>query len=326
MPLPRLLALLVAIVATLGVTIAIVDSDEDARPEKITVTLGGPGRAQVTVPVTELDEHADEPHHGARTQPAVPRAVRAATQRAAKRTTTGSDDVPQQATLAAPSQRGCTTKLVRNFSGRRGARPALLVAHYTVSPNRPGWGDVNGIVSYFDQARSQASSTYVIDNEGHCAFIVSELNKPWTQGYFNPWSISIEFINSGREATLAGTAGLAKGAQVFADAGKRWGIPMRRAIVDGCRIVRSGIIDHNALDCGNSHHDVSPYALQPLIDAAAAAAAPRITATDRATCAKLNAWRNAGRPPGQPDADAVRRRKALEARGVTCTRTGPVRA
>lgn len=179
-------------------------------------------------------------------------------QDAAEETTSGPDEVADPRTLAAPFQRGCKTSPVRNHSSRNGARPALLVAHYTVSPNRPGWDDVDGIVSYFDQSRSQASSSYVIDFEGNCAYIVSEATKPWTQGFFNPWSISIEFIATGTERVWP-EAALRKGALVFADAAKRWGIPIQPAVTSGCKIVRAGITDHDALGCGNNHTDVKPH-------------------------------------------------------------------
>lgn len=182
----------------------------------------------------------------------------AASDRAADRTTTGPDNVLTTVPLAAPAQRGCKTDLVRNHSSRNGARPALLVAHFTVSANRDGWGDVDAIVDYFDNARAQASSTYVIDFEGNCAYIVPETAKPWTQGYFNPWSISIEFIATGQERVWDERA-LRKGARVFADAAARWGIPIRRAKTSGCQIVSAGVTDHDALGCGNNHTDVKPY-------------------------------------------------------------------
>lgn len=182
----------------------------------------------------------------------------ASSEQAAERTTSGPDDVGDPRSLAAPEQPGCKTDLVRNSSSRKGARPALLVAHYTVSENRSGWSDVDAIVSYFDQPRAQASSHYVIDFEGNCAYIVNEAAKSWTQGFFNPWSISIEFIATGKERVWDERA-LRRGAKVFAAAAERWGIPVQQAVTRGCEIVRAGITDHDALDCGNSHTDVKPY-------------------------------------------------------------------
>jgi N-acetyl-anhydromuramyl-L-alanine amidase AmpD len=64
------------------------------------------------------------------------------------------------------------------------------VLHYTVSPNRVGWSDVNAVVAEFANPAFQASSNYVIDGEGHCAYIVRESDKAWTQAAANPFAIS----------------------------------------------------------------------------------------------------------------------------------------
>jgi hypothetical protein len=66
--------------------------------------------------------------------------------------------------------------------------------------------------------------------------------------------------------------------------------------------------------------------VQVLIDAAKKVVAARsVTAIDRATCRKLQWWRAHGRPHGLAETRAIRRRKALTARGVLCTAHGPVR-
>lgn len=201
-------------------------------------------------------------------------------ERAAQQTTSGPDEVPASVPLAAPSQPGCVTRPVRNYGSRNGARPALLVLHYTVSPERPGWGDVDAIVRWFNDPRSQASSNYVIDREGHCALLVPETAKAWTQAGFNPWSISVEAIGTGREPDYLDGAGLRKLAMVFADAAKRWGIPIRQGQVLGCRVVRAGIVDHRQLGaCGGGHRDVDPYAVGPVIEAIRRAAAAQAAAS-----------------------------------------------
>jgi hypothetical protein len=181
------------------------------------------------------------------------------------------------AALAAPSQAGCTTQfLSTNYSSRGGALPRILVAHYTVSSNVTGWGDVDAIRNYFNRSSVGASSTYLIDWEGNCKYIVNETMKPWTQTVFNPYSISIEFIARGNESTqwwLDGK-GLKVGARVFADAAKRWDIPIRWVDPSGCGVPVKGITDHNALEC-NSHTDVKPnFPMARFIRMVQAAAAP----------------------------------------------------
>ena len=179
-----------------------------------------------------------------------------------------SDQLPIIFPDAAPVQRGCTTRLVRNYSSRRGVRPRVFVLHYTVSANRPGWSDVNAIVSLFDRASYAASSNYVIDNEGNCAYIVRETDKAWTQAAANPISISVEVVNTGHELTYAGTAGLQKIAMVVSDALKRWDIPLQRGLVVGCTVKSAGIIDHSSLGaCGGGHHDITPYSVPEVIAA-----------------------------------------------------------
>lgn len=179
-----------------------------------------------------------------------------------------SDQLPIIFPDAAPVQRGCTTRLVRNFSSRRGVRPRVFVLHYTVSANRPGWSDVNAIVSLFDRSSFAASSNYVIDNEGNCAYIVRETDKAWTQAAANPVSMSVEVINTGNELTYAGTKGLRKIAMVVSDALKRWDIPVQRGLVSGCVVRTAGIVDHSSLgSCGGGHHDISPYSVPQVIAA-----------------------------------------------------------
>jgi N-acetyl-anhydromuramyl-L-alanine amidase AmpD len=178
-------------------------------------------------------------------------------QEEAKVGTSGPDEVEDPQTMAEPSQRGCRSgPWVVNKSSRNGTRPALLVAHYTVSRNIAGWGDVNAIVAWFNNTRSQASSNYVIDAEGNCAYIVNEAYKAWTQGFQNPWSISIEFVHFANVASEPWPAAqIRKGARVFADASKRWGIPVRLVNPNECNII-AGITDHDRLECGNTHVDV----------------------------------------------------------------------
>jgi hypothetical protein len=63
------------------------------------------------------------------------------------------DKVPASAGLgASDSVPGCVTRFVANQSSRGGVAPRLFVLHETVSANRPGWGDVDAIVSLFNRS------------------------------------------------------------------------------------------------------------------------------------------------------------------------------
>lgn len=236
---------------------------------------GGPGRAPTPVGEQRL---ADENPLRLPLERRLADALRS--ERAAQQTTSGPDEVPASVPLAAPSQPGCVTRPVRNYGSRNGARPALLVLHYTVSPERPGWGDVDAIVRWFSDPRSQASSHYVIDREGHCALLVPETAKAWTQAAYNPWAVSVEAIGTGREPDYLDGAGLRRLAQVFAEAARRWGIPIQQGRVAGCRVVRAGIVDHRQLGaCGGGHRDIHPYPVGPVIEAIRRAAAAQAAAS-----------------------------------------------
>lgn len=161
---------------------------------------------------------------------------------------------------------GCVTRFVNNQSSRHGVRPQLQVLHYTVSPNRAGWSDVNAVVALFDRSSSQASSNFVIDAEGNCAYIVPIEAKAWTQAAGNPFSISYEVINSGRESSFMASAGYSKLRSVMRQVATRTGIPMRAGAVNGCVPTRSGIVQHKDFGiCGGGHVDITPFSSSQVI-------------------------------------------------------------
>lgn len=292
-----LVALVVLVAASVGVTVTVTDDDGDGRPDSVsvskkqptTVQLDGPARADgdpqpdtVRAPASEAQvvaqADAQVEDENLKDDPALSTPVYNQSGRTILQQTTGDDAVPDVTTLASFSQPGCETRAVGNFSSRNGLRPGIIVLHYTVSPNRPGVSDVQAIVVYFNNPRSQASSNYVIDNEGHCAYIVSELNKAWTQGNMNPASAcSFEVINTGHESTYIGPKGgpgIKKLGRVVADCAKRWGIPLRIGATSGCSVTRTGIVDHNSLACGNFHTDITPFSVSPVVAAAIASRKP----------------------------------------------------
>lgn len=257
-----IIAVVVALAAAVGVTVTVTDDNGDGRPEVVTVkidnadgdraqddTLTVPERAIEAVEKTDAGDHAGEREETAEVK------------------APDGPPVPEETTLASPEQPGCETRLVRNFSSRNGQSPRLWVLHYTVSANRPGRSDVDGITAFFNNSASQASSHYVIDNEGNCNLIVPEIQKSWTEGSFNPVSISVEVINTGSESSYAGTAGLDKLAHVIADSAARWKIPVQRGATSGCTVTRAGIVDHDSLACGNNHTDIRPFSVDEVVAA-----------------------------------------------------------
>lgn len=263
-----------AILVAAGVTVSIVVGG--GKPAHIEIQIGGPHGTPtqtIEVPAVAVKQAADVAgHEGMKDEtpagapPAVIEAAREQQDRLA-----ANDQLPIVTPDAAPEQRGCATRLVQNYSSRRGVRPRIFVLHYTVSANRTGWDDVNAIVGLFDRAAFAASSNYVIDGEGHCAYIVRESDKAWTQAALNPVSISVEVINTGRQRAYLAKPGLAKLAMVVSDALKRWEIPVQLGAVSGGVVTRAGIVDHGMLGvAGGGHHDIAPYPVGQVIAAVAA--------------------------------------------------------
>lgn len=261
-----------AIIATLFAS-GVIGFHEGQRYETVKVggahgtavqTLTVPQSAVDQVKKSDVGDHTDMRNES---PPAAPTSALEAA-RAQDEQLAATDQLPIVTPLAAPEQRGCVTRLVQNYSSRQGVRPRIFVLHYTVSPNRTGWSDVNAVVSEFDYVPFQASSNYVIDGEGHCAYIVRESDKAWTQAAMNPVAISVEVIDMGTERTYLAKPGLEKLAMVISDALKRWQIPLQLGAVSGGVVERAGVVDHNMLGlAGGGHHDITPFSVVAVIKA-----------------------------------------------------------
>jgi len=331
--LAALLALLVAITITIALSS---DGDPPSPPAPVTVAVDGPdldtkqddrivlsdqAQAELEQGATATDLPGDTHRELADPlrEPADP-----------SRTPAGVLEGP----LAAQEFPGCRTRFVQNYSSRNGTRPQVIVWHQTVSRER-GWASQDGLTALADRRSSGVSWALLIGrSEGRCTYTVPLTMKAWTQGNANPFSVGIEVEAYGDEATYVTGPGEQKLLAATREIGRRFDIPMRRAVVKDCRVVRSGIAEHADLGrCGGGHVDVASTGAQrgqtetagwDINRLVAKLAAP--TSVDRVTCRKLNWWRAHGRPHGLPEQRAVRRRKALDSRGVRCTTGGPVKA
>jgi hypothetical protein len=178
------------------------------------------------------------------------------------------DKVPASAGLgASDSVPGCVTRFVSNQSSRGGVAPRLFVLHETVSANRPGWGDVDAIVSLFNRPAFQASAHFVIDHEGHCAYVVPLARKAWHVIGFNSVAVGVEMIDTATRADgsycggSAKAAGCAKLASVWRTVHARFpGIAARAGGTSGCSVTLPGIVDHRSLgSCGGGHSNIGPW-------------------------------------------------------------------
>lgn len=152
----------------------------------------------------------------------------------------------------------CPNNFVRNFSDRAaGTKVSMFVLHYTVS--RPG--SLDAIRGLFDRPSFGASSSLGLELSGRCQTWVPFNRKAWTQGAFNSVSESVEIIATGSEprATWLNSAIIKNKILAFivADRLRARGLPPKRVDPVGCT-PQAGWTDHNALECGNTHHDVAP--------------------------------------------------------------------
>lgn len=190
--------------------------------------------------------------------------------------------------------KGCVTHFVRNQSSRNGVRPQILVYHYTVSHNVPGRGDVLSVEHLFDSSSAQASSNFIIDAEGNCDYIVPIEAKAWTQAAANPYSVSVEVVAYGNEATYLADPGFRKLGEVSLQVSRRTGIPLTRGAVSGCVPTKKGIIQHADLGiCGGGHHDINPFSLSKVIRIVRSYAKPvkPLSAGERKRCRERNTLR-----------------------------------
>jgi hypothetical protein len=220
------------------------------------------GKVTLTVPAAVVKQTATAlaGHRDLRDQsppgapPAVVKAARGQDRRLAAR-----DRFPLNFPDVVPAQRGCITRLVVNYSSRNGVAPHAVILHYTVSRNITGWADNYSVIGVFNTPAYQVSSNYVYDAEGHCAYIVRETDKAWTQAAANPFSISFEVIDTGFERVYLPPKALAKLAMIISDVCNRWHIPVRLGAFVNGKLTRYGIMDHELLGvAGGAHHDISP--------------------------------------------------------------------
>jgi hypothetical protein len=267
-------ALVVTVAAAYGITVTITDED---GPTTITITVneredripGTGGEAEVEVPerAIEAAEKSDVGNHDdlADETPAVADPEQLREVRDEHDQQVAENPLELTAPLAATSYPGCRSRFVRNQSSRGGVRPRHIVMHYTVSPNRAGRSDVDGITAYFDRASSNASSHFVVDRDGNCNHIVPTYRKAWTQAAANPIAISFEVINTGRESPFMRSRGYARVGYTVARLARQYGIPLRRG-GGGCSGSKRGVVEHFRYGaCGGGHHDITPFNLSPII-------------------------------------------------------------
>jgi hypothetical protein len=174
-------------------------------------------------------------------------------------------DVPSSARSAARPRRRTRSRLRQTASTRTtsrratASRSANITAHYTVSPNVPGWADVDANASFLNLPSTQASALAIIDAEGHCLYTVPLKLKAWTEA---GGTASARGSSSSAPAARASSPAprFAEGGRVVAEIARRESIPLQVGDVTGCSPIRPGVVDHAMYGaCGGGHHDLRPY-------------------------------------------------------------------
>jgi hypothetical protein len=309
----RVFALLALLLSGVAVGVA-VDDDGDGKPDRFIVTVPKKAPAgDLAAPAGPAVEKAA----GSELRDETPADVPAAELGAGKIATEQLGRPLEPGVVGGAQNYSCRT----DFSGRVWSsysfRPTLGVLHYTVSANVAGWGDVNGIVSYFERTRV-ASADRVVDFEGNCTQMVPiTTGKSWTQGAANGATcFSYEIIATGRETRQQWLSSplIRQGilASMARDDAARCGIPLRRVDPSGC-VFLPGITDHNALECGNDHTDVAPAFPWDVFMRQVQDGPKPVSLRARKLCQELNRRRRGGLEPGYELNRARALKKALAA-------------
>ncbi len=249
--------------AALGITVNVFTGEDGSTT--ITVKVKGPsGPTTVTAPEPAVEALEEDRHHdgAANERPEGIPLEKLIEGEAQREAFAERDQLPLTTPDAAPQTPGCNSRFIRtNYSSRGRVKPRLIVLHITVSPDR-GQSGVNANTAWFANPAARVSSHYIVSGDGHCNYVVREVDNAWTQAAYNRLSLSIEITATQSQGYLLRSGGHAKVSRLVAGMAKRWGIPIRRGAVNNsnCTVTRSGIVDHVQLGkCGGNHSDINPY-------------------------------------------------------------------
>jgi N-acetylmuramoyl-L-alanine amidase-like protein len=161
-------------------------------------------------------------------------------------------------------------RIVGNQASRQRFTPELIVLHVTTGPHgtkvvrdEPGIEDLEQLGAYFDDPLTEVSSHVANDAAGNDARYVRDGRGAWTQVAFNSVGLSIEQIGSTayrrRNWLVNRLPQLEDTARWIAYWHRKWGIPIRRAVVSGATVVEPGVATHKQLGRpGGNHSDPGP--------------------------------------------------------------------
>lgn len=273
---------LAALLVVGGLVITFTDSDGDGKPDSVTITIGQANKqgqtknievtadtdqqldpAQVqedkaSAPEADETPSADAPadldlHEDMKdeTPPGVPVEVIEAGK---DKTEEIADETLNEPKPPAGAQAySCRPHYVVNQSALNGPRVGTAL-HFTVS--NPG--SINAIWRLFNTPSFGASSNYGMELTGECQEWVPKNRKAWAQGAANSAYFSIEIVTKDLTAEQWRNSPMIKRgilAALVRDLNRSVGAPLKLVDPNGC-VWAPGIVDHDRLECGNTHWDV----------------------------------------------------------------------
>lgn len=302
-----LLGVLAAIVASVTVTIALIDGDGDGRPDRVDIgiTPGAvPVPAAVAVDGADRDAEPDRALElGKPAQALYKRAAAAPESLDFGRYLRGPDPTPvaqSDGPLATPNFPGCKTRILPTNWSNRTEAPEAVALHYTAGGNLPGLADMNGLTAFASSPSAGVSWHFLIDAEGNCYYSVPLDKKAWTIAGLNSDTVNIEVVGRGTEPQYpASTAGARKLRQVVRRLARIYDWPLRVGAVESCEVTRPGIITHwQGGPCSGGHSDIKPYQLERVVAYIAQGdAKPKpVPTVQRQRCRELGRLRQAPGP------------------------------
>lgn len=274
--------LVIAAIVLGGIAFSVVDSDNDGTPDTVTIHIGGTDRAGNPKPVVvtadtdqELqpaqveEDKVSAPESGEKPSIAAPADIDLhedmkdetppgvdpeVIEAGAEKTEELADETLDTPIAPAGAQAySCPNHFVVNQSPLSGPRVGTAL-HFTVSDP----GSINAIWRLFNTPAFGASSNFGIELSGECQTWVPRNRKAWAQGAANSAYFSIEIVTKDLTATQWRNAPIIKNgilAGLVRDLNRSVGAPLRKVDPVGCAWT-PGIVDHDSLECGNTHWDV----------------------------------------------------------------------
>lgn len=322
-PVVRLaIAAVVVVAVVVGGLLAFTGGDDQGVAAPITVTLpSGP----VTVPV-DADNQLDpgeqreardaglDLHEDARDE--TPPGVSLAEVKAGKLRTAllARKELVAPQPPAGAQAYSCRRRPVVNQSALSGRRVGVAL-HFTVSDP----GSLNAIFGLFNRGSFGASSNYGFELLNlRCEQWVPTGRKAWAQGAANSAYVSIEIISKDRSrASWLATPAFKRGtlAALVRDLMKQIGAPLRKVDPKGC-VWTPGIVDHDSLECRNTHWDVGKhFPWDVFMSQVRRGTSPSpLTKRQQTACDLLNGHRKRARQRGRWLAESLARARVLKAR------------